>query len=136
MSPEENKSIVRRLYDAQNQNYLAAIDALISPTFMVYLPGFPQPLYGPEGVKRSMSMYRAAFPDLFITIKEQIAEGDKVVVMWTSQGTNLGPMMGMPPTGQRMMFAGIDVWRLADGKVVETFGLQQPIGTPPPMSQF
>ena len=68
MSPEENKSIVRRLYDAQNQNYLAAIDALISPTFMVYLPGFPQPLYGPEGVKRSMSMYRAAFPDLFITI--------------------------------------------------------------------
>lgn len=131
MTTEENKAIVRRIYEAGNQRNYAALDALISPEFMTYLPG-QQPLRGAVGLRQALMMNRQAFPDLFVSISDQIAEGDKVVVLWTSRGTNQGPFMGMPPTGMQIMFVGIDVWRLVNGKIVEYNGLQQPVGTQPP----
>ena len=131
MSIEENKSLLLRYYEAGNKGNLPVMDEIISSDFMVPLPGFPQPMRGPEGVKRAIMMSRASFPDLFITVNDLIAEGDKVVVVWTSKGTNTGPLMGMPPTNRQMMFIGIDIWRIAGGKIVENFSIEQPFGTPP-----
>jgi predicted ester cyclase len=102
--------------------------------YLTYLPG-QQPLHGAAGLKQQLMMGRQVFPDLIFSISDQIAEGDKVVVMWTSRGTCQNPIMGMGiPAGTQMMFVGIDVWRLVNGKVVEFNGLNQPIGPPPPGS--
>ena len=133
MSTQENKDLVRRLYDAVNQNNLAVLDGLISPNFVTYMPDSPQPLYGATGVKQTFMTSRSAFPDMYVTVNDLIAEEDKVVVIYNSRGTNLGPIMNMPPTGQPMMFVGIDIWRIVGGKIGEYFGLQQLVGAPPPM---
>jgi predicted ester cyclase len=65
-----------------------------------------------------------------------IAEGDLVAARWTTEGTNTGPWAGRPPTGRRARFSGVNIFRIADGKVVELWnhrddlGLAQQLGAP------
>jgi steroid delta-isomerase-like uncharacterized protein len=126
MSIEENKSIVLSLYNARNQGNFAILDQIISPDYITYVPGNQQPLRGAQGVKQNLMAFHNAFPDLTIAINDQIAEGDKVVTITTSRGTNAVPFMGMPP-GQHLTVIGIDIWRVVDGKIVDYFGLSQPM---------
>ena len=60
-----------------------------------------------------------AFPDLRITVEDQIVAGDKVATRWTSEGTNSGPFGSMPATGRRIQISGLILDRVVDGKVVE-----------------
>ena len=60
--------------------------------------------------------------------QEQIAEGDLVVTRWTAMGTNDGELMGMSPTGKSVKIEGIGVDRIADGKVVESWGCWDTLG--------
>ena len=82
---------------------------------------------------------RSAFPDHHLTILDQIAEGDKVVTRVTFHGTHQGPFNGIAATGKQVEWSGIAMDRIADGKVVEmwhvqnTAGLMQQIGAPPPV---
>jgi predicted ester cyclase len=85
-------------------------------------------------------MLRAAFPDLHQTIEEQIAEGDKVAYRWTARGTHLGELMGIAPTGNRVMFTGISIAHLAEGKIEEIWenydalGMMQQLGVIPSLA--
>lgn len=94
-------------------------------------PGLPP---GPEGLKQVASGYFTAFPDLRITVEDQIAEGDKVVTRWTSGGINTGSLFGMPATHKAATITGITITRVVGGKVVETWtnfdnlGLLQQLG--------
>ena len=88
-------------------------------------------------VKRYAAMLRVAFPDLHQTIEEQIAEGDKVAYRWTARGTHQGELMGLAPTGNRVLFTGISIARLSEGKIEEIWenynalGMMQQIGAVP-----
>ena len=63
---------------------------------------------------------KKAFPDLRISVQEMVAEGDKVAVLWTFQGTHTGSgYEGLPPTGTRVEVRGITIWRIVDGRIVE-----------------
>lgn len=119
MSAEENKALVRRFYEEVfNQKKTAAIGELFDPTMVDHAlpPGLPS---GIEGAKQLYSMYLAAFPDLHFTVEDIIAEGDKVVARLTAQGTQQGALMGIPPTGLHVSIRGIDILRIAGGKIVE-----------------
>ena len=77
---------------------------------------------GPEDVKRFVSEFRAAFPDLRLIMEEQIAEGDKVVSRGTIRGTHQGEFRGMAPTDEEMEIPGMAVFRFSEeGKVVESW---------------
>jgi hypothetical protein len=65
--------------------------------------------------------YRAAFPDLRVTVDDLVTDGDKVVRRFTLRGTHAGPFMGIPPTGRAVAAAGIAIDRLAGGKVAESW---------------
>jgi predicted ester cyclase len=67
-------------------------------------------------------MFRSAFPDFKATINDIIAEGDKVVIRMTWNGTHRGEFMGIPPTGKRVSFGVFDILRIAGGKFVEHWG--------------
>ena len=98
---EESKAVVRRwVVEGFNTGNLAIADEIIDPGFNYHHAGLPPIPPGPEGYRQLVAMYRGAFPDLNVTMVDMIAEGDKVVARWTSQGTNTGEMMGMPPTGK------------------------------------
>ena len=119
---EENKSISRRVQEeAFNQGNLAVIDELVAADYVDHdlPPGFPD---GPEGYKQLVAMYRAAFPDVQMTIEDVIADGDKVALRWTATGTHQGELMGIPPTNKQVTVTGMDINRLAGGKIAEHWG--------------
>ena len=77
---------------------------------------------GPEDVKRFVSEFRSAFPDLRLIVEEQIAKGDEVVSRGTIRGTHQGEFRGMAPTGEEVNIPGMAVFRFSrEGKVVESW---------------
>ena len=64
-------------------------------------------------------MFRSAMPDLRVVVEDMIAEGDKVAVRYTLEGTHEGELFGVPPTGQRLSIKSISVERVSDGKIIE-----------------
>ena len=69
-----------------------------------------------------------AFPDTQTTIQDLIAEDDKVVARLIATATNTGPFAGQPPTGRSVTIRSIRIYRLADGKVAETWAMQDRLG--------
>jgi predicted ester cyclase len=84
---------------------------------------------------------RAAFPDLRLTIEDQIAEGDKVVTRFTARGTHRGKLPGIAPTGKQVTTTAIIINRYTGGKIAESWingdilGLLQQLGVIPRMAQ-
>jgi steroid delta-isomerase-like uncharacterized protein len=129
MSAEENKAIIRRINDeAWSKGSLDVIDELIAEDFVGIVIGGPEQIRGPHGFREFVAMYRKAFPDLSISIDEQIAEGDTVVTRWTATGTHQGDLMGMPATGKQAITSGVNINRVAGGKLVEGWGLFDMLG--------
>ncbi len=74
---EENKAIARRALEEvfSTQGNLDAADELFAPDYVGHDPVSPEDVHGPKGVKEFASMYRHAFPDVQLTVQEQVAEG-------------------------------------------------------------
>lgn len=128
MSTEENKALIRRFYEEVfNKRNVAAIGDFFAPDHIDHtLPaGFPT---GPEGTRQAISITLAGFPDLRVTIEDMIAEGDKVVIRFTTHGTQQGTFGGIPPTGKQVAVSTIEITRVADGKIAEDWGLDDRLG--------
>ncbi len=122
MSVEENKIIVRRLYqEFFNKGNLAIADELIAPNYVNHSAP-PEQEPGPEGVKQRGAGLRTAFPDLCTTIEDIVAEGDRVVARITSRGTHRGTHLGVHPTGKLVLWTGVDIFVIRAGKLVEAWG--------------
>jgi steroid delta-isomerase-like uncharacterized protein len=125
VSAEQNKAIARRwLKDGFEKGNLALANEIFTADHIDHDASAPPGGWprGPEGAKAIAATYRGAFPDIQFTIEDQIAEGDRVVTRWTARGTNTGELMGMPPTGKKATVTGIDISRVANGKIAETWG--------------
>ena len=128
MSTEDNKALVRRAIEGIiNQGNLGMADELFASDYVYAAPGTPE-MRGPEGLKQLIGMYRAAFPDIQLTVGEQIAEGDTVVTRWRGTGTHQGELMGVAPTGKRVTVEGMILTRCATGKIVEEFEILDSLG--------
>jgi predicted ester cyclase len=57
---------------------------------------------------------------------DPVVEADRVTIRWTLRGTNTGPMLGRPPTGQPVELAAIVIFRIADGRIAERWGGWKP----------
>ncbi len=136
---EENKAIVRRLVEAVfchggNPN---VIDELLAPTFVRHDPSSEAGEVTREGVKGSIGWIHAAFPDLYATVEDQVAEGNTVASRWVVSGTHQGQLMGETPTGKRVTFTGITIDRFSEGRIQEgwviwdALGFMQQIGAIP-----
>lgn len=137
----ENKALSKRfLEEAFNAGNVAIMDEILADGFVNYDAALPEPSVGIEAAKASVMVYRDAFPDLKITIEEQIAEGDKVVTRWSARGTHQGDLMGIPPTGKQGTVTGITIERITGGKIIEshtnwdTLGLLQQLGVVPALA--
>jgi predicted ester cyclase len=125
---ESNKALVARLVrDVFNGERPASIDEIFAPSFMNHnaLPGTTP---GPEGTRRANEQVRAAFPDWTESIEQLIAEDDRVVLYAIGRGTQDGEFMGISPTGASVEVAGIAIFRVADGRIVEQWGLVDMLG--------
>jgi steroid delta-isomerase-like uncharacterized protein len=130
MLTETNKTVARRfLEEVWNKGNLAVLNEIIAKDHVSSgpgtLPGLPT---GPEGSKQLVTVYRNAFPDVHFTIDEQIAEGDKVVTRWTAHGTHQGELVGIPATSKSTTVTGINLDRIANGKIAESWGIFDEFG--------
>jgi steroid delta-isomerase-like uncharacterized protein len=122
VSAEENKATQRRVYEeAFNQKNLDVLDELIASEFTEHNPNPGQPP-GLEGLKQFLSSIHTAFPDLHVNVEDMVAEGDKVAARLRVRGTHQGEFTGIAPTGNQVTLTGIDIVRIAEGKVVEHWG--------------
>jgi steroid delta-isomerase-like uncharacterized protein len=140
--PGDLSEASRRLLERSfNEGNFELIDQLVASDAINHDPATPaqmRDLRGPEVLKRTVSMYRTAFPDVRITVDDAIAADDKVVLRWHSEGTHRGELAGLAPTGARGSVTGMSIDRWKDGKVVEAWvewdnlGLARQLGAAPP----
>lgn len=125
---ERNKALARRyIEEVWNRGNLDLIDELFTPDYVNHnLSAGQAP--GLAGIKALIGGFRAASPDLRLTIDDLIAEGDKVVTRWTARGTHQGDLMGIPPTGKRLTVSAIVVDRFVDGRIVEHWAARDDLG--------
>ena len=141
---EENKAILRRVTDEVfTRGNLDVVDELLAPDYVLHDPGVPGgELRGTESFKQQwVSMFRSAFPDLQLSVEDQVAEGDKVVTRYTGRGTHQGELMGIPPTNNEAVVSGIIISRVSDGRIEEEWnnfdalGMMQQLGVIPEPGQ-
>jgi steroid delta-isomerase-like uncharacterized protein len=138
----ENKSLARRaMEELWTKGNLDAVDQLYSESCVFHDLGNPEDIRGREGLKQFARMYRTACPDLKCTVEDVVAEGDKVALRWVSRGTHKGDLAGTAPTGKQVIFRGIQMQRISNGKIEEewagfnTLGALQEIGAVPRLGE-
>jgi ketosteroid isomerase-like protein len=137
---EENKNVVRRYFEAGGRDDLDAWDEMCSPDMVLY-PGFGEPMRGLAAVKQFTAGFHGALSDLYLTVHDLIAEGDRVAARWTAGGRQTGPLGGpggtIPPTGKTIAMNGMSILRVTAGKIVEErvqpdiMGFMQQLGVIP-----
>jgi predicted ester cyclase len=122
MSVEENKAITRRLYEEiVSTGDVSHIDDIVAPG-CVETDGKARIESGPEGMAAHVTGVRQVYPDLRIRVERQIAEGEWVASVITARGTHRGDWLGIAPTGRELVFTGVNVDRVVDGRIVEHGG--------------
>jgi steroid delta-isomerase-like uncharacterized protein len=122
MTTHDNKGIARFFTEEVfNKGNMEVVDKIIDAEFVHHDPNTREFGKGPEAFKKLLQRYHNAFPDLHITIEQQIMEGDLVVDRWKGEGTHQGELMGMAPTGKKVSICGISIHRISNGKILETW---------------
>jgi steroid delta-isomerase-like uncharacterized protein len=139
---EENAAASRRLLEEGfSKGNLDAADELIAEGAVNHDPADTpelRALRGPAAFRQTVKMYRAAFPDLHLTVEDTVSDGDKVVLRWRCEGTHRGELAGLAPTGVKAVVTGISIDRYVNGKIAEVWtqwdnlGLARQIGAAPP----
>jgi steroid delta-isomerase-like uncharacterized protein len=111
-----------------NAGELDAVDEFVAPDHQNHDPTAPLVPPGPQGVRMLAEQYREAFPDLNIEIEELFGAGDRVAHRWTMTGTHEGEILGIAPTGRRIEVSGIEINRVAHGKVADSWALSDSAG--------
>jgi steroid delta-isomerase-like uncharacterized protein len=118
-----NKSVVLRSEaELWSKGNLAVANELYSPDFVCHFVIGPE-WKGVQGIKEVVAQHRRSFPDWNETVEDIIGEGDRVVIRFTSTGTQEGDFAGIAPTGRKVRITEVAIFRLKGGKIVEQWGI-------------
>jgi steroid delta-isomerase-like uncharacterized protein len=121
-----NKATVRRFDDVVSTGdaevISKTIDELVEPDVLIHMP-LPIQATGAQALKQVWAMLLRGLPDLHVAFEDLIAEGDKVVSRNTVTGTHQGEYRGLPPTGKSITYNEIFIFRLANGRIAEIWGV-------------
>src|SRR5688500_18415528 len=116
---ERNRAPVRRYYEELwNAWNLALVDELLGET-VSFRGSLGVSVEGRDGFREYVALVRSAFPDFHNRIEELIVEDDRIVARLTYTGTHQGELFGIAPTGRRVTYAGVALFRIAGGRIVE-----------------
>jgi steroid delta-isomerase-like uncharacterized protein len=119
MTTAQNRALIRRYYEEMwNRWDFALADELIDEA-VTFRGSLGVDVRGREGFTGYMRTVRAAFPDFHNQIEELVAEGDRVVARLTYTGTHSGGLFGVAATGRRISYAGVAIFRIAGGRIIE-----------------
>lgn len=112
---KELKPIRDKLVDAWNGGSLDALDPLFDANFIRKVNQQPD-VFGVEGFKKAITDFRTAYPDLKLTLDNEIYSENAMAARWAITGTNTGPG-AMPPTGKAIKFWGETILRFSNRKI-------------------
>jgi steroid delta-isomerase-like uncharacterized protein len=128
MSLEANKRLIQRYYeDMWNVWNFAVADEIIHEA-IEFRGSIGLTVKGRDDFKGYMRTIQAAFPDFHNTVEELIAEEKKVVAVLTYSGTHHGTLFGVPPTGERIQYAGTAVFQIEGDQVTRGWVLGDRLG--------
>jgi predicted ester cyclase len=116
---KELKPILDKGVEIWNTGNFEEVDKVWDPGVVRSANELPE-VKGIDGIKKVVTGFRTAFPDLKLTVDEEIYAENKITIRWTVTGTNTGPGE-MPPTGKKVNFWGISVLHFANGKLTREF---------------
>jgi steroid delta-isomerase-like uncharacterized protein len=133
MSRKDNKALVHHFVEFCNRRDLDAFFKILAPEYVEHLPTGDVSL---EYLKKYAHTFFTASPDIKITIKEMVAEGDMVAVLLNWKATHRGEYMGIPATGKKIDISVFNLIKIKAGKWVEFWnvtdvGLMQQLGAIP-----
>ena len=137
MTTEENKQLVRRFYEeVWDRGNTAFAREVFADDYVRHDFRKTEAPPGGPGQQMIADDFRAAFPDLRVTVDLVFGEGDFVLGRWTATGTHSRQWGGVQPTGRSVTFSAANIFRFENGKVVEIWnhrddlGLQEQLGAP------
>ena len=117
MSAATNKAIVRRyLEQVFNERRIDLFEEFLVDNYQIHGAGIAP---GRKAATEWHTMIGAAFPDMWLTFEDMIAEGDKVVIRGDFSGTHQGELFGIPATGKKVTHTSVFIFRLIKGQIVE-----------------
>ena len=132
-SSEQNKAVVRDLFENASQGRFDVIERFITPDYVVH----PDEIRGVDGLTARVQEYRAALSNLQVTVEHQFADGDYVATRTLVSGRHDGELMGAPATGRDVAVSMLTISRCKDGRIAEEWeiidavGLLQQVGALP-----
>jgi predicted ester cyclase len=114
----EVEEVLQGIYEAINTGDLVLLDKFVAPGYVEHSEGFQ----GVEPFKQQVTAFRAAFPDLRVTIEDVLIDGDRFASRTTVTGTHTGDLMGMPATGKHISVEAVDIGRVGGGQAQERWG--------------
>ena len=117
----ERIAMADKYVKAWNEGNLPLLDEVLTPECVRHHVGISEDIIGIEAIKEYVTYMRTGFPDLNVTLDELIIAEDHTIGRWIVTGTNTGPMGDSPPTGKKVKYFGVEVARIVDGKMIETW---------------
>lgn len=119
MSEEEVQTWTSNVLKMWNEANPTIVDTVYAPEIVRHDCGLPEAIVSLENIKKYLTNFFNAFPDLSVTVDETIAIGNKLAQRWTLTGTNTGSMADMPPTGKNVQVTGVSIIHMVNGKAIE-----------------
>ena len=128
MSNDQNKALVRRYYEeVVSTGAVDEIDRYVAEDYVEVHDNKRYPI-GLEGAKEHLRGVRRTYPDLRLTVEQQVAEGEWVVSRVTMRGTHAGEWLGIRPTGKLVEMTAVNIDRIVNGRIVEHGGAANLLG--------
>ncbi len=126
-------TIRQKIEELWNTGNPGLIPELFAPDYIHHDPNYPE-IHDLASYKKWLMAMQSAFPDLRITIHDVIESDTKIALRWTVRGTHLGEYHGLSASQQTMMFTGMSMYHLVDGKITrgwvnyDTVGMMWQLG--------
>ncbi len=119
---EQNITMTRRLFDEVYNKYnVSALDELVLPSVKLHDSAHTRNNSGISCLKEIETCYIKAFPNKKLKIDDIFAVEDRVVVRWTCNGVQKGPLHDIAPSNKPFTISGISIYKFANGKIAEIY---------------
>jgi steroid delta-isomerase-like uncharacterized protein len=130
VSPDELRALVRRhIEDGFNRGDWTVSEQTLADDYTAFYGADGKANVGRDAYVRACRFLRRSFPDVNITIEDVVVEGDKLVMRYTERGTLTGEsFLGIESEGQSYAKPGTTVYRVAGGRLAESWGVEDTLG--------
>lgn len=122
MGSEDVRAVVTRwTIEAMGKGRVELADELIAPDFVYHERGRQDRRAGPQGQRQAIKALHDAFSDFRINIEDIVVMDDRAAVRDRIIGIHTGSFAGIPPRGKKLDLMRIVIYRVADGKIHESW---------------